>query len=355
MSRRSRPSPVLTAAVVFVAGLSIVLSLAYLLPIVAHWKLAPDFTIMWAAGRFALEGGPIYDAEALTAAQTMRRPPGLLPFAYPPSSLWLFAPFALLPFWPAFWLWTALSIAAFWSAARRLASGWALALALASPNLVWALGLGQTALVVGALVLWGLMLLREKPLVAGFLIGIAVAIKPQSALLAPVAFAAGRHWSAFAGAAIGLGGSVVLALPFGPSLWADWLASLAEFGEIVRGYGIEYDGATPRMAAQFLGLQPLPFQAVGIAAGAWMVWRGFRQDEIDTRIVTFVCGGLLAAPYAIRYELAAMAPVAASALLSASWRGLLVGSPLLAVNVLAAVPAALAAGLAQLRGSKRRT
>lgn len=353
VKRHVSRSPVLPTAVAMAVGLTIVLSLAYLLPKVAHWKLAPDFTIMWAAGRFALEGGPIYDAEALTAAQTMRRPPGLLPFAYPPSSLWLFAPFGLLPFWPAFWLWTALSIAAFWSAARRVASGWALALALASPNLVWAIGLGQTALVVGALVLWGLMLLRDKPMVAGFLLGVAVAIKPQCALLAPVAFAAGRHWSAFAGAAIGLGAAVVLALPFGQSLWADWLASLAEFGEIVRGYGIEYDGATPRMAAQLLGIEPLPFQLAGIAAGVWMVWRGFRQDDIGIRVVTFVCGGLLAAPYGIRYELAAMAPVAASALLSGSWRGLLVGSPLLAVNVLVAVPAALAAGLAQLRGSRR--
>lgn len=355
MERHVRTNPVMATAVAMAAGLTVALSFAYLLPIVAHWKLAPDFTILWAAGRFALEGGPVYDAEALTAAQTMRRPPGLLPFAYPPSSLWLFAPFGLLPFWPAFWLWTALSLAAFWTAARRIASGWPLALTLASPNLVWALGLGQTALVVGALVLWGVLLLRDRPLLAGFLLGVAVAIKPQSALLAPIAFAAGRHWSAFAGAAIGLGAAVLLALPFGPSLWIDWISSLDEFGEIVRGYGIEYDGATPRMAAQLLGLEPLPFQLPGIAAGTWLVWRGFRTDDIGTRIVTLVCGGLLAVPYAIRYELVAMTPVAASAMLSGGWRGLLVGSPLLAVNVLVAVPAALAAGVAQLRRGERGT
>lgn len=348
-----RPSPVLTAAVVVIAGLSVVLGTAYLLPKIAHWKLAPDFTIMWAAGRFALEGAPMYDAEALTAAQTMRRPPGLLPFAYPPSALWLFAPFALLPFWPAFWLWTAISLAAFWAAARRVASGWPLLLALASPNVLWAVGLGQTALLVGAAVLAGLLLLRDKPLFAGIFLGIAVAIKPQCVLLAPVAFVAGRHWQAFAGAAIGLAAAVLLALPFGASLWLDWFSSLGEFRQIVGGYGIEIDGATPAMAAQVLGLPALPFQAAGIAAGIWLVWRGFRSDDLHTRIVTFVCGSLLAAPYAIRYELVTLAPVAATALLSATWRGLLVGLPLVAVNVLVAVPAMLASAAAQLSSRSR--
>ena len=128
---------------------------------------------------------------AVTAAQMSLRPPvGPLPFPYPPSALPLMAPFGLLPFWPAFWAWTILSTAAFWTAARRITSSPLIVFIM--PQMVLAIVLGQTTLWIGALMIWGVLLLPARPLLAGALFGIAAAIKPQFAIMVPVAVIAGH-------------------------------------------------------------------------------------------------------------------------------------------------------------------
>ena len=65
-------------------------------------------------------------------------------------------------------------------------------LVFAMPQVVLAIVLGQTTLWIGALLIWGVWLLRERPLLAGLLFGIAAAVKPQFAILIPVALLAGR-------------------------------------------------------------------------------------------------------------------------------------------------------------------
>jgi hypothetical protein len=337
----TRPAVPFNARAAVTIGASLLLvaiSVALLVPRLRNWPIAPDFTMLWAGARFAvIRPHDAYDVAAVTAAQMSIRPPvGPLPFPYPPSALPLLAPFGLLPFWPAYWLWTLLSIMAFWSAARRITSS--LMLAFVAPQMVLALVLGQTTLWIGALLIWGVMLLRTKPFVAGLLFGVAAAIKPQFAIMIPVAVLAGRHWRAIAGGATGLAGMLILSLPFGLFLWGDWASMIARHPGIVSGYGLDVLGASPLLALKVLGL-PLYLHALFAALAIWLVWRVFSGHDVRKQVLVLLAATLLASPYAIRYELAMLTPSLADALLTGTARGLLIALPLYCLNVLTIVPA----------------
>lgn len=321
-------------ALILLAGMSV----ALLIPRLQNWPLTPDFTMLWAGARFAVTSPhQTYDWAAVTAAQMSLRPPvGPLPFPYPPSALPLMAPFGLLPFWPAFWAWTILSAAVFWTAARRLTSSPLLVFIM--PQMVLAIVLGQTTLWIGALMIWGVLLLRKRPLVAGVLFGVAAAIKPQFAIMVPIAVIAGRHWRAIPGGAIGLVGMLLLSLLFGPYLWRDWASVLGEHPGIVSGYGLDFLGASPLQALKVLGL-PIVLHALFVVLAIWLVWRAFRSEDEKQRVLILLLATLIATPYAIRYELGMLAPSLLDALLSGTVRGLLVALPLYFLNVLTIVPA----------------
>jgi len=321
-------------AIIVLAGISA----ALLIPRLQNWPLTPDFTMLWAGARFAVtQPHNTYDWAAVTAAQMSLRPPvGPLPFPYPPSALPLMAPFGLVPFWPAFWAWTILSAAVFWTAARRITSSpW---LVFIMPQMVLAIVLGQTTLWIGALMIWGVLLLPTRPVVAGALFGIAAAIKPQFAILLPVAVIAGRHWRAIPGGFAGLGAMLLLSLPFGPYLWRDWASVLGEHPAIVSGYGLDFLGASPMQALKVLGL-PLLLHAFFVILAIGIVWRTFRSDDDKQRVLVLLLATLIATPYAIRYELGMLAPSLVDALLTGTVRGLLVALPLYCLNVLTIVPA----------------
>src|SRR3546814_1775922 len=89
----------------------------------------------------------------------------------------------------AFWFWTSRAFA------RNLA--WPIA---AFPGALLGASHAQTGLLTSGLQAGAAKLLRDRPVAAGLCIG-ALIVKPHLALLFPVALAAGRHWSAFAGAA----------------------------------------------------------------------------------------------------------------------------------------------------------
>jgi hypothetical protein len=339
MGTRAREPFNFRTAVTYGASLLLVMiSIALLIPRLRNWPIAPDFTMLWAGARFAVtRPHDTYNWAAVTAAQMSLRPPvGPLPFPYPPSALPLMAPFGLLPFWPAFWLWTLLSAAAFWTAARRITSG--LLLTFVTPPMILALVLGQTTLWIGALLIWGIVLLPKRPLLAGLLFGVAAAIKPQFAILLPIALLAGRHWPAILGSAGGFAAMLFLSLPFGPFLWHDWASVLGEHPAIVSGYGLNVLGTSPMMALKVLGL-PLYLHAVFVVLAVWLVWRAFRTDEVKLRALVLLGATLFATPYAIRYELAMLAPSLVDALLTSTARGLLIALPLYCLNVFTIVPA----------------
>lgn len=327
------------------SALLVAISIALLVPRLRNWPITPDFTMLWAGARLAVtDPHHAYDVAATTALQMSLRPPvGPLPFPYPPSSLPLLAPFGLLPFWPAFWLWTLLSLAAFWSAARQITSHFPTA--LIAPQMILALVLGQTTLWIGALLIWGVILLRSRPFVAGLLLGIAAGIKPQFAIMIPIAVIAGRHWKAIGGGFAGLGGMLLLSLPFGLFLWPDWARMIARHPAIVSGYGLDVLGASPMMALKVLGW-PKILDGLFVLLAIVLTWRAFRDNDLKLRVLILLAATLIASPYSIRYELAMLSPSLVDALWAGTARGLLIALPLYGLNVLTIVPALVASAIA---------
>lgn len=320
----------------------IVLSLTLALPAVLSWRWRPDFTMLWTGARFALERPhEVYNQPAITAAQEWLWGPvkGLLPFVYPPSSLPLLTPFGVLLFWPAVLLWGVCSLGLFYFAARRFVGDKAALLSFLTPPVVLTALLAQTALLLGGALLLAISLLRSRPMVAGILFGVVAAVKPQAAILVPVAILAGGHWRAFGG--FGLGGfcMVALSLPFGAFLWRDWFGALVAFGSILGSYNLERLGASPSLLAAHLGLSPLVGLCIGAPLGIAAVWRAFKTENDNDRAIAFAIGTLLASPYAMRNELALAAPMLTAALLTGTWRGFLVSLPLYCLEVVTIVPA----------------
>lgn len=333
---------------------SLAISAWFVAPRIIEWGLLPDFTVFWAAAKFALTTPhKVYDIAAMGSAQAWAIAPskGPRPFPYPPTALLVVAPFGLLPFWAAYWSWTLLSIAAFWSAVRRVASGWAIPLAIAMPHSVLVLLLGQTTLFAASATIWAISLLDRRPAVAGVLFGLVAGFKPQSVLLAPLVFLRLRNWRCVASAAAGFGCLCAASLIFGAGLWPSWIAALGAHPQMVSHYHLEIIGATPRMAAIGLHLDTRAialFQLLGILAGASIAWVGFGSTNALVRLQCFVIGCLLASPYAMRYELATIAPVLATAMIKAEPRSILIALPTYAFDAVSVVASTIVSSVTSL-------
>jgi hypothetical protein len=317
----------------------------------------PDYTVYWAAARLALVNPSlIYDDLAVTITQgwIIELRTGLRPWAYPPSALLPLLPFSGLPFKWSFAAFTGLTFAAFLIAAKSLlGERWKAGIALVafSDAVLFGAFNGQMTFLIGALVIGGLLLLPKRPLMAGVLIGIAAALKPQLLVLAPLALIACRQYRALWGALAGGGAMGLLSLPLGISLWLDWLKSLPKFVETVESLDIWDRGVTPSAMLWNLGIEGPVQVAVSLLfaiLAAIAVWNVFRSTvDPSTRLVALVGGGLWCSPYAMNYELAILMPAAAGFLLRGA-RGVgpmslaIVSGMLLIVDGPWAPPAALA-------------
>ena len=176
-----------------------------------------DYLSYWAAGKLAIAGDPAaaYDVARHRSLEfTMVEFKGLLPFPYPPPFLLLVTPFSLLPYVWGFAAWVAVTLAIYLLVTRRTVDA---ACSLSHPSVLMNGLIGQNGFLTAAIFTGGVSLLRGRPFVAGIILGCLV-IKPQLALLLPVAVIAARLWPAIAGA-------IASAAALG-------LASLALFGTV---------------------------------------------------------------------------------------------------------------------------
>lgn len=274
---------------------------------------ASDFDCFWAGARVALhDPHRLYDFAYVTQQQGWPFGPGKLrPFAYPPSSLALFIPFALAPYWVAYGLWVFLTGAAFlWAGLKARAPWWFILL----PPVVFAAFCGQITLLIGALVIGGLALGETRPLAAGLLFGVAAALKPQLVLLVPVALAAEGRWRTLlaAGATAGALAAVSAAI-WGVGMWFDWLAALPRFQAMIFGdIYVVMSTITPYATLQRLGVAGAwayllaPFAPLAV----WIVFR--RTQSLADRSLALFVGALAVSPYAMNYEAALLAPAVAT-------------------------------------------
>jgi hypothetical protein len=208
------------------------------------------------------------------------------------------------------------------------------------PHSVLVLLLGQTTLLAASATIWAISLLEKRPTVAGVLFGLVAGVKPQSVLLAPLVFVRLGDWRCAGGAAVSFVSLCVASLIFGAGLWPSWIATLGTHPQMVSHYHLEIIGATPRMAAIGLHLDARAiavFQLLGIVAGISILWVGFGSPNALVRLQCFAIGCLLASPYAMRYELAMLAPVLATAMIKAEPRSILVALPAYAFDAVSVV------------------
>lgn len=282
--------------------------------------LGTDFTMIWSAGRMALDGqaARIYDLAAIGAAGKATHGTEAVPvfgWHYPPVFLLVAAPLAAMPFLASLVLWQVASLGAALAAAWRiLPSRDALLAGLGFPAVFVCLAHGHNAFLTAALFTGGLLLLERRPLLAGLLLG-CLAYKPQFALILPVALAAGGHWRAIGGAALsGLGLAALSLALFGPGPWHAFLATAAETRVLVvengatGWYKIGSAFAWARMlgasvAAAYMVQGVVAAGAVGATAWLWHARAPFRL-----RAACLLLGSLLATPYLLDYDLVLLGP-----------------------------------------------
>lgn len=277
-----------------------------------------DFVNHYAAGTLALDGRAVlaYDRPAFEAAQ--RHLLGAVPdhyyaWPYPPHALLIAAPFAALPYSPAFFAWSLTTGALYLGAVRSiLRSRLVLFAATAFPTTPWTIIVGQNGLLTAGLLGFGLSTLPRHPLVAGAFFGL-LTYKPHLGILIPFALLAGAHWRAIGSASVV---ALTLAagswLVFGGEAWAAfWRASTLSGDD-----GVIYTATnigkfqTPYGIVRFLGggmALAWTVQAAAAAAAAVFVFATWRRDlPYDVKAAVLVAATPLATPYAFTYDLAMM-------------------------------------------------
>ena len=266
-----------------------------------------DFLAFWSAARLTLahHAAAAYDLEAVRAVQFGRAE--AFAFVNPPPFLLAIWPLGWLSY-PAAWLaWIAATYAAWLAITRRAAPGltWPIA---AFPGALVAAWHAQTGFFTSALQAGAATLLRTRPLLAGLCVG-ALVVKPHLALLFPVALAAGGHWRAFAGAAMGAIGLLLLSWGvFGTATMLAYTASWEVSRELMAHSEPEFFLRQTTVYALLRGFgwetAATAAQAICTAAMAWLTWRAWaRPAPLEAQFAVLFAATGLATPYLFAYDL----------------------------------------------------
>lgn len=283
--------------------------------------LGYDFITFWAGSLLVLSGeaAASFDFARIFAAERIAVPANSQTFLwhYPPTFHLVVLPLALLPYLAAYLAWIASTFAAFAWVVRRFAPRpEALWLLIAFPGTFINAFHGQNGFLIAALFGGALLLLRERPALAGLLFGL-MSCKPQLGLLVPLALLFGRQWTAFAAAAATTFAFVVLsAVVIGADAWLAFWKNLPVVRLLLDSGDLPW-AKIPSLyiALRMLGLSATPayalhaLLALGVAATVAEVWRRGRSPMLNGAVL--VTGGLLVPPYLFDYDLALLAiPIA---------------------------------------------
>ena len=284
-----------------------------------------DFLAFWSAGRLVVAGAAAsaYDTAATMAVQGAAMAGSgsaigtseVFAFVNPPQFLFFASPLGLFSYPVGWWVWTLATYLLWFFASRRVATHLAAPIA-AFPGAIMAAWHAQTGLLTSAFQAGIATNLHRRPWLAGACCAMLV-IKPHLALLLPVAFIAGRHWRAFAGAALGViaftlatwlvfGSEVMLAYP---RSWAD-SRELMETGSdtffvrqvTVYAFVRVLAGHEAAFAAQLAA-------SALMVTGTWLVCA--RRAPVEGQMAFVLAATPLTTPYLFSYDLPfLMLPVA---------------------------------------------
>jgi len=261
-----------------------------------------DFTFYYAAARLGLAHGwsHLYDLklqqEQLDAIGSRITVAQLARFVSPPPLAWLVVPMTLLPYRAAYWVWSAVLLAALALAWQLAAPGRGrrrlifLVAAIGWLPVIYGLQLGQPALLVAAGVAACYALLqRDRHLAAGAVLGVLV-LKPQLALLVPAALLVTGRWRAFAASAVVIGllaaASVAALGPSGVSAYQ----GILDFATTVP------ENQSQTLAAWIHDLTATRAVQAVIALWALALAYRLRRRGLETTLAVALVGGLAASP-----------------------------------------------------------
>lgn len=266
-----------------------------------------DFTFYFAAARLGLAHGwnGLYDLklqqEQLDAIGSRITVAQLARYVSPPPLAWVVVPLTVLPYRVAYWVWSAILVAALalaWQLAapgRRRARVLFLVGAIGWLPVIYGLQLGQPALVVAASVAACYALLtRDRQIAAGAVLGVLV-LKPQLALLIPAALLVTGRWRAFAASAVVVAVlAIASAVALGPSGVATYEALL------------NFATTVPQNQSQTLAawIQNIPAtRAVQAVIALWTLALAYRLRARgpETTLAIALVGGLASSPY-VHYD-----------------------------------------------------
>jgi glycosyl transferase family 87 len=289
--------------------------------------LGTDFSNVYAAGAYVLDGDASapFDPRTQYAREQAIFGPDTPFFGwhYPPFFLGLAALLATMPYWLALLVWQGATLLLYLWAMRSVLGKelakdplW-LPLALAYPAVFINLGHGHNGFLTAALLGGALVMLVERPIVAGILIGF-LAYKPQFGLLIPLVLVAGGHWRAFIAAAATV---AVLALAvtfaFGTDVWTAFLTSTKFTRTVVLEQGdtgwhkIQSVFSVVRMWGGGIDLAYAVQGAVTLAVAAALAWLWHSRASFPLKAAALLIGTVLATPYVLDYDLMLIAPAIA--------------------------------------------
>jgi len=286
--------------------------------------LGTDFSNVYAAGTYALDGqpaAPFDPARQYVREQAIFGP--ATPFYgwhYPPFFLGLAALLATMPYWLALLVWQGVTLALYlWSLKTILGprdAMWLL-LALAFPAVFINLGQAHNGFLTAALFGAALAQLDKRPWLAGLLFGF-LAYKPQFGLLIPLALIAAGRWRAVAAAAATVAMlTLAVTLAFGTGVWTAFLASTQFTRDIVLEHGgtgwykIQSVFAWARMWGGGVTLAYLMQGAETAAVAGALIWLWRSPAAYPLKAAALAVGCLLATPYSLDYDLMLLAPAIA--------------------------------------------
>ncbi|MBX6741954.1 MAG: DUF2029 domain-containing protein [Acetobacteraceae bacterium] len=288
--------------------------------------LGYDFITFWAASDLALEGRP---ADAFNPARIIEAERKAVPannsvflWHYPPTFYLLVLPLALVPYMTACLIWIGGTLALYLGYMRRvLASPHETWLLLAFPGTFVNIFHGQNGFLSTVLIAAACLNLEKRPMLAGIMIG-ALSYKPHLGLLFPLALVAGRHWLAFAAAAV----TTLLfcgfaTLVFGTAGWLAFWDNLPLTRHILETGFLPWHKMPSVFAAlRMLGLGvPTAYVvhalvACAVASLVVLAWHR-RETPLALRSALLAVGALLISPYGFDYDLVILAlPIALMAM-----------------------------------------
>ena len=282
--------------------------------------LGTDFLSFWTVGRMLGQDADVYDQAAHIAAQQayFTQADAFTAFFYPPTFLPFCRPLGLMPYFPALAVWLVATGVLFvfavlrWLRARPIAApAWLLLLAF--PASVIQITHGQTAFFSAGFLMLGALWVRERPVLAGIVFGLAT-IKPQFGLLVPVVLVLTGEWRVIGWAALSaLALAGVSALLFGAAAWPEWLALTRAAQTAMAAGTVGYAKmVSPFAAAMLLGIPAqLSYMLQGVMSATITAmltiacWRRSYTPELGALMLV---GAVLVTPFVLDYDLLLFAP-----------------------------------------------